>query len=180
MGSSVCYLEALAGAGVLRHDYHRGIDPASTPFEDDGACAWLRLQLVRTKSTGRGKRVERREAAVSAGAYLKARWLEQGWEQIAASASHVRDDLMSPPERGLQWARAKELSYQEAAGWSRALCRKVGAALGQTPASAELVGQLYIEHSGTSFLPTAAMALGPQSPSWRLSAGGMPRRRRFT
>ncbi len=147
--------------GVMRHDDHRGIDPTAAVFDADATCPYLRLQLSRTKTTGRGKRVEKREVAVSSGAYLLAGdWLEKGWSQLTTAAPHARDYLMSPPERGLQWARARELSYQEAAGWSRALYRKMGVALGHTAESAELVGQLFTEHSGRSFLPTAAMALG--------------------
>jgi hypothetical protein len=147
--------------GVLRFDDHRGISQEAAHFERHEGQAHLKIVLTRTKTTGRGKRVERREVAISAGAYLlESSWLEVGWAELVAAAPHPRDYLLSPPERGMRWAKPKELTYQEAAGWSRALYTKMGEAMGLQESTASLIGQAFTEHSGRSFLPSAAMAMG--------------------
>ena len=147
--------------GTLRFDDQRGIDQRTAQLEQEPGRKYLKLILTRTKTTGRGKRVEKREVAVSTEAYLcEPTWLEVGWKQITESAQHARDYLLTPPEDGLQVSRHKELSYQEASGWSRAVYRKMNIALGSSRHAAELIGQMFTEHSGRSFLPTAAMALG--------------------
>ena len=82
----------LQARGTLRFDDQRGIDQNSAQFEQEPGRAFLRLGLTRAKTTGRGKRVERREVAVSTGAYLlEAAWLEAGWRQLTEASEHALD-----------------------------------------------------------------------------------------
>ncbi len=74
---------------VMRHHDHRGIDPTAASYDDDEDGGYLRLQLSRARTTGRGKRVEGREIAVSARAYLlAANWLVRGRARINTAAPH--------------------------------------------------------------------------------------------
>ncbi len=143
--------------GVLRFGDHRGLAPADISVSD----GQIMMVLRKSKTTGPGKKVEVRRIPIALDAYLEdASWLEVGVALLKSLGQEGRDYLLCSPEAGLQAGRARELSYQEAAGWSRLLYRRIAEALGYDARSGELLGRYYTEHSGRSFLPSSAMALG--------------------
>jgi hypothetical protein len=142
---------------AFRHDDHRGAAPHDIE-EEDGAYVFV---LRRTKTTGRGKKVEIRRVPISTEAYLEdPSWIGIGLHIIRDMGAQGRDYLMPSPERELAGGRPCELTYQEAAGWSRAVYRRFGLTLGYEQRDAEVLGQHFTEHSGRSFLTTAAMHMG--------------------
>ncbi len=154
---SYCAWKCTQCWAATRFDDHRGIRPDRLEWQGDN----LRLHLHRTKTTGQGKRVEARVIGISHEAYLmEERWMRTGWDLLARMGRPDRDYLLAAPTPDLTEGRDRELRYHEASAWSRAAYRKLSAALGYTEEQAEMLGQHFSEHSGRSFLVTAAMALG--------------------
>ncbi len=143
--------------GVLRFGDHRGLAPGDISINDGQVI----MELRRSKTTGPGKKVDVRRIPIAHDAYLEdSSWLKQGVALLKSLGQEGRDYLLCSPEAGLQAGRARELSYQEAAGWSRLLYQRIAEALGYDARAGELLGRYYTEHSGRSFLPSSAMALG--------------------
>ncbi len=141
---------------TLRHDDHRGFDPSQWTPSDVGYS----IQLHRTKTTGPGKKVARRPVGLAREAYLVApQWAEEGMRLWQRLAPWPRDYLLVAPDVGLEAAIPRELTYGEAAGWSRAwyhrLCEERGLACIR-----DRLGAHYTEHSGRHWLPSVAFALG--------------------
>ncbi len=142
---------------AFRFSDHRGINPARMEVTED--C--VQFVLEQTKTTGREKKVQIRVAAISSGAYvLEEAWLTTWTRMMREEIPHVRDYLMAPPGMAPHTAAKKELSYAEAAGWSRALLKRFGLAVGMTAQSAEWMAHHYTEHSERGCLPTIGMAMG--------------------
>ncbi len=142
---------------AFRFDDHRGAAPRDIEASETHFVFLLR----RTKTTGMGKKVELRRVPLSLEAYLvESQWMSVGLQLIREMGADGRDYLMPSPEKGLSIARGCELTYQEAAGWSRSLYAKIGITLGHDEREAQILGQHYSEHSGRSFLPSTAMAMG--------------------
>ena len=118
----------------LRFDDHRGLVPAGLTWADDKGLAGT---LTRTKTTGRGKRVENLPLFVSCDAFLHdPAWLPTGF-QIWQSFGADRDFFLPRPEPGGESVTRMELSYHLASGMSRALNRElVTAGAGKPPLSA--------------------------------------------
>ncbi len=152
---------------ALRFDDHRGLAPSSIALTPEG----LEFDLLRTKTTGCGKRVERRPSGVSRQAYLViANWLECGWALWQELAPYERDYFLVAPRPDLQQTVARELKYGEAAGWSRALLRLVLLDLAEHSVI-DATAAVFTEHSGRSFVVSAALALGA-ADSHLLPVGG--------
>ena len=144
---------------MLRFDDHRGVAPREIEISGEGA----RFVLRRTKTTGRSEKVEVWTVALSSGAFVEEQdWLQIGVGMLRELGAPERDYLPTSPGRGLEGERARELTYQEAAGWSRALLMRMATELGCTQPEAVPVSQHYTEHGCRSFLPTAAMAMGAE------------------
>ncbi len=78
------------------------------------------------------------------------------WQRLAP---WPRDYLLAAPDAGLEAAIPRELTYGEAAGWSRAwyhcLCDERGLTCVR-----DRLGAHYTEHSGRHWLPSVAFAMG--------------------
>ena len=102
---------------ALRFDAHRGIIPSRMSLDMKG----LRGTLVRTKTTGAGKRRGELLLFVSVDAHLlHCEWLKVGfalWE----SCTSERDYLYGLPPLDLQGVREIEAKYADGAAMSRAL-----------------------------------------------------------
>ncbi len=139
----------------LRFDDHRGWLPGS-PAVDPGGFTW---DLVRTKTTGRGKSVELRPVGLSIGAYVKEEnWFEVGRAVHDRMSPGDRDYLLTIPPKG--WgdsAVPRELTYEE-------YVPRMRAALAKVPLGEDYVGKTLAEaftaHSWRFFIPSAASALG--------------------
>ena len=102
---------------ALRFDDHRGIIPRRMVLTASG----LRGTLVRTKTSGAGKRREELLRSVSCGAhFLHPSWLEVGFKLCEAHVSD-RDYLLGIPTRDLEGMREIEAKYADGAAMSRAL-----------------------------------------------------------
>ncbi len=149
--------KALKAWAVLRHSDHRGMSPQLAERHPDR----ITYTMTQTKTTGRGKRVETRHATLSTGAYVaEASWMDVWLGLLATGMTHERDYLMAAPTRDLSGCVKRELTYAEAAGWSRNLFSRFGETLGMDPQAASLMAQCFTEHSERAFLPTHGMALG--------------------
>ncbi len=152
---------------ALRFDDHGGMSPSNASLTREG----LVFDLTRTKTTGCGKKVERRPSGVSCQAYLVvADWLEKGWTLWQDLAPYERDYFLVAPRPDLQQTIARELKYGEAAGWSRALLRLLLLDLAEHSV-VDAAAASFTEHSGRSFLVSAALSLGADD-SHLLPVGG--------
>ncbi len=140
---------------ALRFDDHRGWIP-SAPVADASGYSW---DLVRTKTTGRGKSVELRPVGLAFGAFVAEKnWFEVGMGVHSRMAPGDRDYLLTVPPRGSdRTALARELAYEEYVPRMRVVLAKVQ--LGE-----DLVGKTladtFTAHSWRFFIPSAASALG--------------------
>ncbi len=129
------------------------------------------FDLTRTKTTGCGKKIERRPSGVSRQAFLVVEnWLEKGWALWQDLAPFDRDYFLVAPRPDLQQTVARELKYGEAAGWSRALLRLLLLDLAAHTV-VDAAAASFTEHSGRSFVVSAALALGADD-SHLLPVGG--------
>ncbi len=154
-----CYAgwKAIKVWGALRFSDHRGMSPGNIELHDDG----ITYRFTMTKTTGKEKTVQVRMGAISAGAYLQEKdWLQTWMNLMAMTVTHDRDYLMSPPGKDPHSAALKELTYAEAAGWSRALLLRFGVKLGMTEQAAGWMSHYFTEHSERSTLTTIGMAMG--------------------
>ncbi len=152
---------------ALRFDDHGGMSPSNVSLTREG----LEFDLTRTKTTGCGKKVKRRPSGVSRKAYfVVADWLEQGWALWQDFAPSERDYFLVAPRPDLQQTVARELKYGVAAGWSRALLRFLLLDLAENSV-VDAAAASFTEHSGRSFLVSAARSLGADD-SHLLPVGG--------
>ena len=103
----------------LRFDCTRGIVPGFMKLDE--RC--LTIKIVRSKTTGPGKKVEVRWVYVSVDAYLvDPRWLTVGFELWKSEGfAFDRDYLVPLPSRRRDRAREAEATYAEASAMSWAL-----------------------------------------------------------
>ncbi len=155
---------------VLRFGDHRGMGPHLVEEYADRTT----FTLTSTKTTGKGKKVETRYATISAGAYLvQEGWLRRWLALLREVAPQARDYLMTSPSSNLMGhgLQARELSYAEAAGWTKRLTRRFGLALGMSPEASEYMTSYFTEHSERSFLPTVCMGIGHAEEALRPLGG---------
>ena len=109
--------------GALRWDDTMGIPPASLEMLKNKG---LKGKIVRSKTSGEGRRVEVQEFYVSLDGWLERRdWLREGWslflELGASYGNGNRDFLLPRPGRHLESFRGAMVKYPEAMAMSRAL-----------------------------------------------------------
>ncbi len=140
---------------ALRYSDHLGLTPANTTTTSEG----VEFDLLLTKTAGGGKKVERRPSGIAKEAYLReADWISTGLELWREAAPFRRDYFLAPP-LNLNDIATRELRYSEAAGWSRALWRLVLDEVTDRDI-ADAAASLFTEHSGRSYLTSAATAMG--------------------
>ena len=108
---------------ALRWDDTMGIPPASLEMVKNKG---LKGKIVRSKTSGEGRRIEVQEFYVSIGCWLERQdWLKEGWslflELGAGYGNGNRDFLLPRPDRRLQGFRGAMVKYPEATSMARAL-----------------------------------------------------------
>ena len=157
-----CWWKLVQCWDVLRHADHRRFIPRDPALFLDGS---LRATLVRSKTTGPDKLVKSRPVFISSCSWIMHHaWLTIGWEAMLN---------MAPGELTHQDASAASLRILSVLG--DPLCRSTGLLLHQRVAEA-----YWREHSGRSFLPSAAACLNGHASSdidlvgyWRAKAGSL-------
>ena len=142
---------------ALRFDDHRGLVPVEVHRRLNG----MEFSLLRTKTTGAGKKFARRPGFVSANAFLKqSEWLFTGLDVWESFGFEDRDYWLMCPSRDLEAARAIEMKYVQASAASRALLLTLGnEADGVGIVSPEAV-PFWTLHSPRAWLPSAAASIG--------------------
>ncbi len=159
-----------AAWGTLRFDDHRGW-PSGQLVADDGG--WD-IGLQRTKTTGRGKKVEVRPLTIAKESWLKREdWFTTGYRLLQAEAPFPRDYLLPVPGSSTTF-KPRELRYEEFVGRTRWV-------LSGLLISDEVLGEEaamgITAHSWRSFLPSAAAAIGISKelidslPAWGAQGG---------
>ncbi len=140
---------------MLRFDDHRGWMSGSLSTDTLG-WTW---DLVRTKTTGRGKASELRPVALSTEAYVRDKdWFSTGHALLVNMSPGERDYLLTiPPACGDDLAVPREIGYEEYVCRMRAMLSAVE--LGDVQVGKAL-SEVYSAHSWRFFLPSAAGALG--------------------
>ncbi len=140
---------------VFRFDDHRGWMTGALKAD---ALGWT-WDLVRTKTTGRGKAAELRPVALSSEAYVRHKdWFVTGHALLMEMSPGERDYLLTiPPGSGDTQAVPRELGYEEYVCRMRAMLSTVELGDGQV---GKALSELYSAHSWRFFLPSAAGAVG--------------------
>ncbi len=159
-----------AAWGTLRFDDHRGW-PSGQLVADGGG--WD-IGLERTKTTGRGKKVEVRPLTVAKASWLKCEnWFETGYRLLQAEAPFPRDYLLPVPGSSATF-KPRELRYEEFVGRTRWILFGLIVA---DEVVGEDVAMSITAHSWRSFLPSAATAIGISKdlidslPAWGAQGG---------
>ena len=126
--------------------------------------------IVRSKTTGVGRRVEVQQFYVSNGAFLLGpHWLEVGFELFVKygreAMSEKRDFMMPRPNKALNGFRESMVGYSDAMSMSRALLRELKAPMKDGGEMEELViedevGGFWSEHSERVTMASWSGALG--------------------
>ena len=108
---------------ALRWDDTLGIPPSMIDMRPE---VGLKGKIVRSKTTGEGRRVDLQEFYVSKDCWLRhPEWLADGWELFnemgKASGNLGRDFLLPRPDKHLQGFRGSMVRYAEAMSMARAL-----------------------------------------------------------
>ncbi len=140
---------------MLRFDDHRGW--ITGPLQTD-ANGWM-WDLVRTKTTGRGKSSELRPVALSTEAYTQHKdWFETGLAVLKQVSPGERDYLLTiPPASGDSQAVPREIGYEEYMSRMRGMLSNVRL---NDDHMGKALSELYSAHSWRSFMPSAAAAIG--------------------
>ena len=159
---------ALKVWGVLRHDDNRGLRPADLRLDNLGLSA----TLLRTKTSGAGKRQEVLPLFVGRAAYVgEPEWLEIGCKLWLESGLD-RDYLIALPNRTRDGLLPHEARYTDAAAMTRMLITSFNCGL-ETSSLAQRGGLLlpvtasfWTEHSGRATLPSWAACVGSFPSDW--------------
>ena len=155
----------------LRSDDILGIDPLSIKLDEAG----LTMKLLRTKTSGPGKKDEVLTAYVSAGAYL----VHPGWIKVGVQlwkALHFdRDFFLGPPSRDLSRMLPSVASYEDRSAMTKALATYM-LSLQATPLfHSHHAYFFWTEHSPRATVPTwAALANIPKEVRRRLGRWKSP------
>ena len=150
--------------GTLRFDDHRGLAPQDVQYTPGFGLSGV---LSRTKTTGKGKRVESLPLHVAEEAYLvRPEWLRTGfdlWEGFRTD----RDFFLPSPSRDGEGFVDRELPYHLATAMSRALNWEL-ANPNRPPESRQLLDEwvlpLWTEHSERHNLPSWVPCVLPEVP----------------
>ena len=138
----------------LRYSDVQGMPPAALKLTDRGLAA----ALVRTKTSGPGKKIERLFAYVSSSCYLSASaWLPVGfdlWKELGTDAKcEDRDFFLPLPSADMAGCRPILATYADASAMSQALFGDLTSD-GDLPLCAAGVGLLWTEHSERATITT--------------------------
>ena len=153
---------------ALRWDDTMGIPPSSIEYIERKG---LRGRIMRSKTTGEGRRVEVQDFYISADAWFQwPYWLEVGWklfdEMGRKFGNQGRDFLLPRPDKHLRGFRGSMVRYAEAMSMARALLNLARVAslengqLGQLLVTLQDTSGFWSEHSERVTIISWAAALG--------------------
>ena len=149
--------------GVMRYSIHEGFAPQDGGkfMVDSGS---LTATLTKTKTTRIGKKVATRPIHVSSSSWvLRADWLTVGWEVLSGILSSDCDFLLPTPVANSQKVKESELSHSSAQRASQRLFSlledpfKMFLFDGNKLLHPLVASSYWREHSGRTFLPSAAL-----------------------
>ena len=139
---------------MLRWNDTQGIPPLRMQLDGNGD---LSGEILRSKTTGAGKKIDIQHFHVSKDAWLMAEgWLKRGFDLFHESnrraKSERRDFMLPKPSPGLDGFRSSMVTYADAMSMSRALLRELRAPVRSGGVMAELfvtdeAGGFWSEHS---------------------------------
>ena len=152
---------------MMRWSDTQGVPPARMSWTKEYGLVG---DIVRSKTTGAGRRVEVQQFYVSNGAFLLGpHWLEVGFELFVKygkrARSEKRDFMIPRPNKALDGSRESMVGYSDAMSMSRALLRELKAPMRQGGSMEEViiedeVGGFWSEHSERVTMASWAGALG--------------------
>ena len=146
----------------MRFDDHRGLIPSSARFVR-GA---LRATLVRTKTSGVGKRREELYIHVDAEAWFaQCNWLATGWE-LWDSCGSDRDYFLGLPSHDRTEMRAIEATYPDSQAMSHALLLSLRDSRDQPLFKLPNAHKFWTEHSDKCSIPSLAGCLDQINVDW--------------
>ena len=146
----------------LRFDDHRGLLPSSLRLVGGS----LRGTLVRSKTTGAGKRREELYLHVDRMAYiLESSWLEVGW-RLWQRCGTARDYFLLLPTADFTGVIELEASYTDSQACSRALMRKVLLQSGEPLVTIPVGVEFWTEHGDRATLPSIAALINEIPSDW--------------
>ena len=146
----------------MRFDDQRGLLPATVRLI--GGC--LKGTLVRTKTTGPGRRREELYIHVDSAAYLLApQWLEIGW-RLWASIGCKKELFLTLPTCDWDWALQLEATYTDSRAMSRNLTQRLRNDDESLMLSITDSAAYWTEHSDRATLPTWAASLQSIPTDW--------------
>jgi len=162
------WVKAVKWWAVLRYDDLAWLAPTEVTWCGD--C--LHFRLLRTKTSGPGKKVPSMHAYVSVDAWFsEPAWLQTGWD-LWVHHGFPRDFFVARPTPDLSGLARQEATYEDAAAMSRRILSELKAlTMLDGPADVEWVSgdgrmvlpeacPFWTEHSERNGLPSAAAALG--------------------
>ena len=146
----------------LRFDDHRGLVPSYMTCTPQG----FHGTLVRTKTSGAGRKREELYVFVSGQAYiLSSDWLMSGWRLWQAHASD-RDFFLLLPSRDRHGVIHREAKYSDSQAMSRALVASLLKPDGQRLLSVPSGSHFWTEQSDRATLVSAAATLSSINADW--------------
>ena len=140
---------------AMRFDDHRGLLPSSVKV----ANGRLTATLVRTKTSGVGKKREELYICVSAHAYMREEsWLAVGWD-LWERVGIERDFFMGLPTPSLDGMLNIEAQYADERAMSRALMSQALAPDGSPLLFVPGAYDFWLDHSDRAFLTSAVGCL---------------------
>ena len=126
-----CWFKLLKLWGALRAHDTEGVPPATLSWE---VGVGLQGDIMRSKTTGAGRRVEVVQFHISVNAWIFEReWLRVGYELFATmnkdAKSESRDFLMARPSENLHGFAEAMMRYPDAMAYSRALLSELPSSL---------------------------------------------------
>ena len=151
--------------GALRWDDTLAIPPSSIELRDGRG---LKGKIMRSKTTGEGRRVEILEFYISEDAWLQwPYWLRVGWQLFVEMGKKFgnlgRDFLLPRPDKHLRGFRGSMVRYAEAMSMARALAKVSSVEngmLGQLLVTLQDTSGFWSEHSERVTIISWAAALG--------------------
>ena len=141
--------------GTLRFSDHRGIIPSEASLQSDGFLA----KLTRSKTLGADRDLQSRPVVVDAACFVvEESWMKHGWELLQTLADFPRDYLMPCPSSSFLGCIKKELRYDTAFAVQHRVLSTLST--GEKQMFQNVMPQFWTPHSGRTFLPSAAAALG--------------------
>ena len=164
-----CYAfwRCLESWGALRFSDHRGLSPTECTVTEEA----FKGVLVRTKTTGRDKKVLKRVLHIDRKCWLlHPEWMSVGWKLWQENAPWERDYFIPVPTKSLDHWERYECRYAEATVLSQLLETEL-VLNGEKLLCPDVPGRLWREHSPRAFLTSCTGCLR-YPKNWQDALGG--------